>query len=46
MAWMTVAHGIENSDRRREYFDFVPFWTVRDLESKLFSFKEFYNDRR
>jgi transposase InsO family protein len=31
---------------RREYLDFVPFWTVRDLENKLLSFKEFYNDQR
>jgi transposase InsO family protein len=31
---------------RREYLDFVPFWTARDLESKLLSFKEFYNDQR
>ena len=26
--------------------DFVPFWTARDLESKLLSFKEFNNDQR
>jgi len=31
---------------RREYLDFVPFWTARDLESKLLSFKEFHNDQR
>ncbi len=31
---------------RREYLDFVPFWTARDLERKLLTFKEFYNDRR
>jgi hypothetical protein len=31
---------------RREYLDFVPFWTARDLEIKLLSFKEFYNDQR
>ena len=31
---------------RREYLDFVPFWTTRDLENKLLSFKEFYNDQR
>ena len=31
---------------RREYLDFVPFWTARDLESKLLIFKEFYNDQR
>ncbi|NOX70911.1 MAG: transposase family protein [Gammaproteobacteria bacterium] len=31
---------------RREYLDFVPFWTARDLENKLLSFEEFYNDHR
>jgi len=31
---------------RREYLDFVPFWTARDSENKLLSFKEFYNDQR
>jgi len=31
---------------RREYLDFVPFWTARNLENKLLSFKEFYNDQR
>ena len=31
---------------RREYLDQVPFWTARDLENKLLSFKEFYNDQR
>jgi putative transposase len=31
---------------RREYLDLVPFWTARDLENKLLSFKEFYNDQR
>ncbi len=31
---------------RREYLDLVPFWTARDLENKLFSFKEFYNEQR
>jgi hypothetical protein len=31
---------------RREYLDFVPFWTARDLENKLLGFKEFYNDQR
>jgi hypothetical protein len=31
---------------RREYLDFVPFWNARDLESKLLSFKDFYNDQR
>ncbi len=31
---------------RREYLDLVPFWNSRDLENKLFSFKDFYNDQR
>jgi len=31
---------------RREYPDLVPFWNARDLESKLSSFKDFYNDQR
>ena len=31
---------------RREYLDLVPFWNARDLESKLISFKDFYNDQR
>jgi hypothetical protein len=31
---------------RREYLDFVPFWNARDLENKLSSFKDFYNDQR
>ncbi len=31
---------------RREYLDLVPFWTSRDLERKLLSFKAFYNDQR
>ena len=31
---------------RREYLDFVPFWTARDLENKLLSFKDFYNNQR
>ena len=31
---------------RREYLDFVPFWTARDLENKLNSFERFYNDQR
>jgi len=31
---------------RREYLDLVPFWTARDLENKLLSFKEFYNEQR
>jgi hypothetical protein len=30
---------------RREYLDLVPFWTARDLQSKLLSFKDFYNDQ-
>jgi len=31
---------------RREYLDFVPFWTARDLENNLLRFKEFYNEQR
>ncbi len=31
---------------RREYLDLVPFWTARDLESKLLNFTQFYNDQR
>ena len=31
---------------RREYLDYMPFWTARDLENKLLNFKEFYNDQR
>ena len=31
---------------RREYLNLVPFWNARDLENKLSSFKEFYNDQR
>ena len=31
---------------RREYLDHVPFWTARDLERKLLSFKDNYNDQR
>jgi hypothetical protein len=31
---------------RREYLDLVPFWHIRDLESKLIDFKDFYNDQR
>ncbi len=31
---------------RREYLDLVPFWNARDLENKLLSFKDFYNDQR
>ncbi len=26
--------------------DRVPFWTVRDLERKLLSFRDYYNDQR
>ena len=31
---------------RREFLDFVPFWTTRDLERKLASFKDYYNRQR
>jgi putative transposase len=31
---------------RREFVDHVPFWTRRDLERKLESFREFYNQAR
>lgn len=31
---------------RREYLDLVPFWHAHDLENKLSSFKDFYNDQR
>ena len=31
---------------RREYLDVVPFWAARDLENKLPSFRDFYNDQR
>jgi len=31
---------------RRECLDHVPFWTVRDLERKLLSFRNYYNDQR
>ncbi|MEX2125245.1 MAG: integrase core domain-containing protein [Woeseia sp.] len=31
---------------RREFLDLVPFWTARDLESKLLGFKDFYNYQR
>ena len=31
---------------RREYLDLVPFWTAADLENKLLSFRDFYNDQR
>ena len=31
---------------RREFLDFVPFWTARVLERKLASFKDYYNRQR
>ena len=31
---------------RREYLDHLPFWSARDLDRKLFSFKEYYNRDR
>ena len=31
---------------RREYLDHVPFWTARDLERKLLSFRDYYNNQR
>ncbi len=31
---------------RREFVDYVPFWSARDLERKLRSFKESYNRNR
>ena len=31
---------------RREYLDHVPFWNARDLERKLFHFKDYYNRDR
>ena len=31
---------------RREYLDVVPFWAARDLENKLLSFRDFYNNQR
>ncbi len=31
---------------RREYLDHVPFWSARDLEKKLLSFREYYNNQR
>jgi transposase InsO family protein len=31
---------------RREYLDVVPFWTARDLEKKLLSSRDFYNNQR
>ena len=31
---------------RREYLDQVPFWSTRDLERKLMSFQDYYNNDR
>ncbi len=31
---------------RREYLDLVLFWTAGDLENKLLSFRDFYNNHR
>jgi transposase InsO family protein len=31
---------------RREYLDFVPFWSERDLERKLSNFQDYYNRER
>ena len=31
---------------RREFLDQAPFWAARDLERKLLSFKDYYNDQR
>lgn len=31
---------------RRECLDHFSFWTVRDLERKLLSFRNYYNDQR
>jgi len=31
---------------RRECLDHTPFWGARDLEKKLLSFKDYYNDQR
>jgi transposase InsO family protein len=31
---------------RREFLDHVPFWSARDLETKLLLFKEYYNRDR
>ena len=31
---------------RRECLDLTPFWGARDLEKKLMSFKDYYNDHR
>jgi transposase InsO family protein len=31
---------------RTEFLDQVPFWTFRDLETKLLMYKEYYNSDR
>lgn len=31
---------------RREFLDHVPFWGTRDLERKLLSFRDYYNNQR
>ena len=31
---------------RREFLNQVPFWTARDLEKKLLSFRDYYNHSR
>ncbi len=31
---------------RREFLDQVPYWTACDLERKLLSFRDYYNDQR
>jgi len=31
---------------RRELIDQTPFWSARELERKLFSFRNYYNDQR
>lgn len=31
---------------RREFLDLVPFWSSRDLERKLASFMDYYNQKR
>jgi transposase InsO family protein len=31
---------------RREFMDHVPFWTSRDLERKLYAFRDYYNHAR
>jgi hypothetical protein len=30
---------------RREFLDHAAFWTARDLERKLLSFRDYYNDQ-